>query len=100
MGTTKEKVIMVILSTLLSLSSMMIFYSFTKKDNKIEDAAPIEYVDKCDDEIKQMFIAADSELKKEIEKKADIPTVNKIQQDVDYTRDRVDEIYLILIEDR
>ena len=67
---------------IVSISGTMILNSFTNRSAAIDNAAPYEYVDKKDDEIK-----------KELEKKADKETVNKMSETIDVMDERIYDLW-------
>lgn len=70
------------------------------RDKDFKSMAPIEYVDKANTKQDIACEKAMSHIETELDKKADKDDVDKVISDVNYTREKVDKIYLLLIEQK
>ena len=85
----KENWQVIIFTMLITLVGSMLLSWATMRGSKIENAASVEYVDK-----------GDAKLEAKIDTKADKDDLNAVIEDVRYTREKTDDIYKILIEEK
>ena len=100
MGKIKDNWQIVVFTMILTIIGNIAFSSFTSSKNDIKNAASKDYVDMNDDKIIRNMNKADDNLQTQINKKADKDDVQKVIDDVNYTRDKVDKIYLLLIKNK
>jgi len=86
-----------LITTVLSVCGSMIFYSFTQRDNKLNNAASETYVDAKVNAEKQSREISEDKLEKKIitleEKKADKMDVNEMKQTLKTMDERIYEIW-------
>lgn len=96
----KENWQLVVFTMFITIVGNMIFSSYSSDRRAISSGASKHYVDSRDSLILKSLTNADNSILNKLDYKADKDDVDKVISDVNYTREKVDKIYLLLIEQK
>ena len=100
MEKVKENWQLVVFTMFITIIGNMTLSSYVSDKSNINNAASKHYVDSKDSLMFKTLINADQKIINKLEYKADKDDVDKVIRDVNYTRDKVDKIYMLLIEQK
>lgn len=96
----KENWQLIVFTMFITIIGNMIFSSYTSDRKAINNGATKHYVDLRDSLIIKSLTKSDNNIINKLDNKADKDDVDKVIRDVNYTRDKVDKIYMLLIEQK